>query len=127
MIVIPKSNGSNASNGSIFIKRAKFYEAKKLQDETVTEYYNKLLNLSINCEFSEQFNDRVLCDKFITGFRHGFIFDQLCSQHKHITISDALNLALKYESDFQNSSRNLIIDKSDGFEVEVSLYLFGVH
>lgn len=97
---------------SPFRERAKFYDAKKQQNESVTDYYTKLLNLSIGCEFNENFNERALCDKFITGFASGFIFEHLCNQNKDITFGDALNLALKYESDLQNDTDE-ICTKSD--------------
>lgn len=114
---------------SPFRERAKFYNAKKLQNETVMEYYTKLLDLSITCEFNEYFDDRVLCDKFITGFRHGLIFEHLCSQKKDITLIDALNVALKYENLLRQSSVEVISEfgtklnytknKSNDLEVEV--------
>lgn len=114
-----------------FKERTKFYEAKKLQSESVNDYYAKLVNLSKSCEFNENFDDRVLCDKFITGFASGFIFEQLCNQNKDITFSEALNLALKCESDLYNSSeeidsafdrhRDSTINKLNVLEEEVSL------
>lgn len=94
-----------------FRERAKFYEAKKLQEESVTEYYTKLLDLSITCEFKENFDERVLCDKFITGFAAGCIFEHLCDQNKDITLSEALHLALQYE-EIQNGTAGMIT-KSD--------------
>lgn len=112
---------------SPFRERAKFYNVKKQQNETVTDYYNKLLKLSISCEFSEHFDYRILCDKFITGFNAGFIFEHLCNQDKDITLHEALNLALKCESDLQNSTiielngtTNSTTDKYNESEEEVS-------
>lgn len=124
VILIPKDEPRIRSP---FRERAKFYEAKKLRSETVTEYYAKLLNLSISCEFNENFDDRVLCDKFITGFASGFIFEHLCNQDKEITFSEALNLALKYETDLQcettfDRTTNSTINKFNVSEEEVSLY-----
>lgn len=104
-MLIPKREPSIPSP---FKERADFYNANKLQNETVTEYYTKLLNHSIICEFNEYFNDLVLRDKFITGFRSGSIFEYLCNQSKDITLSEALNLALKIERDIQNSSTEMI-------------------
>lgn len=95
---------------SIFKERAKFYAAKKLQSESVTEYYDKLVNLSTSCEFNENFDDRVLCDKFITGFDPGFIFEHLCNQSKDLTFIEALNLALKCESGLPNSTEEIITE-----------------
>lgn len=106
-ILIPKQEPCIRSP---FRQRAKFYEAKKIENETVAEYYSKLLNLSISCEFSENFDDRVLCDKFITGFASGFIFEHLCNQNTEITISEALNLALQYEIDVQSSTEETITE-----------------
>lgn len=115
---------------SPFRERAKFYDAKKLQNESVTEYYTKLVNLSITCEFNEHFGDRVLCDKFITGFRHGLIFEHLCNQKKDVTLREALNVALKCENVLLQSSMamsskfdskaNSINNKLNDLEPEVS-------
>lgn len=126
-ILIPKQEPRIRSP---FRERAKFYEAKKLHSETVTEYYAKLVSLSISCDFDEDFDDVVLCDKFITGFENGFIFEHLCNQNKEITFSEALNLALKYETDLQcideintkfDGTANFAINKLNVSEREVSL------
>lgn len=110
-ILIPKQEPCIRSP---FRERAKFYDAKKQQNESVTDYYTKLLNLSIGCEFNENFDERALCDKFITGFAasDGCIFEHLCNQNKDITFSEALNLALKFETDLQNGTGE-ICTKSD--------------
>lgn len=117
-LIIPKDE---ATNGSPFRERAKFYEARKTNDETVFEYYTKLTSLSINCQFDDHF-DRILCDKFITGFRLGEIFDRMCNQNKDISLNDALDLALKFERDLTNAEGNTTsaeIRTLNDFEMEV--------
>lgn len=80
----------------IFQERRVFFEAKKRDEERVSEWYARIRRLAMDCAFGAHIEKFVL-NKFVTGFE-GKIFERLCEEDQHLTLKDALKKALTMEA-----------------------------
>lgn len=80
----------------IFQERRVFFEAKKRDEERVSEWYARIRRLAMDCAFGAHIEKFVL-NKFVTGFE-GKIFERLCEEDQHLTLKDALKKTLTMEA-----------------------------
>lgn len=82
---------------SLFRERAKFYSARQLKNETISEWFDRLKYLSAECKFGGRF-DTIMLDRFISGLRATSILDRLCEEDENLTIQRAVEIATNKES-----------------------------
>lgn len=100
-------NGHFSPTVPVFRKRIEFYNLRQGEVETCGNWYVKLKNAAIECKFGAKLND-VLKDKFVSGLRAGKVLDRLCEEDPETkTLKTMVELALKYESTFVNSIRDI--------------------
>lgn len=100
-------NGHFSPTVPVFRKRIEFYNLRQGEVETCGNWYAKLKNAAIECKFGAKLND-VLKDKFVSGLRAGKVLDRLCEEDPETkTLKTMVELALKYESTFVNSIRDI--------------------
>lgn len=90
---------------SIYRERIKFYSTTQGQAESVSEWHARIKKLAVNCKFGAIL-DQVLCDKFVTGMRSGFVLDKMCEQDyiEDKKLNDLVVAALKKEASMQERS-----------------------
>lgn len=91
----------------VFRERIDFYEAKQQDGESVNEWYARIHNLAVNCEFGADLNP-ILKDKFVCGMRKGNIRDRLCEESQTTTLERLLEVAQSRESTLQNQASDTI-------------------
>ncbi|XP_062542480.1 uncharacterized protein LOC134210451 [Armigeres subalbatus] len=84
----------------VFRERAKFFEARQGEGESIVEWSTRLKKLAANCEFGDQLNPFLL-NIFVTGMRRGPIFERLCEEEATSTLENLLKIAMKRESTMQ--------------------------
>lgn len=82
---------------SVFRVRVKFYLAKQDTHETIAQWFARIKNLSISCQFGDN-TDSVLLDRFISGLRASAILDRLCEENDGLTLQKAVEIATTKES-----------------------------
>lgn len=82
---------------SIYRERVKFYNAKQMARESISQWFARLKKLSVDCKFGDQF-DAVLLDRFICGLRSSAILDRLCEEEDILTLPKAIGIAINRES-----------------------------
>lgn len=95
---------------SVFRERAKFYLARQYANESISNWFARIKNLSVDCKFGEQF-DVIMLDRFISGLRATSILDRLCEEAEDLTIQKAVEIATSKES---SSSGNQEPDDNSG-------------
>lgn len=95
---------------SIFVERQKFYNAKQLESESVTDWSNRLRSLAILCDFNDTL-EAVLRDKFVTGTMKGPVLDKLFELDTAKTFAECVETALQREMTTKQKSKTLEINK----------------
>lgn len=80
----------------IFKERKKFYDAKQLQGESITEWHLRINTLAIDCDFGANLNT-ILMDRFICGLLKGKVFDRICEEEITVSYEQILKIALSKE------------------------------
>ncbi|KAJ8912466.1 hypothetical protein NQ315_014566 [Exocentrus adspersus] len=88
---------------SVFRKRIEFYEARQKQGETINEWYARMKNLAVNCNFGNLL-EPILKDKLVTGLTKGKILDRLCEEDEAKGIQELLELAVKREASMREQT-----------------------
>lgn len=81
----------------VWIERKTFYDAVKLEGESVQEWSVKLKGLAKNCNFGETL-DTKLVDIFISHFNPGKIRTELCSLKEDVSFIEAVKKAKVVEA-----------------------------
>ncbi|KAJ8971388.1 hypothetical protein NQ317_005087 [Molorchus minor] len=84
---------------SYFLERLKFYTAKRLLNESVSEWEARIKNLASNCKFGEELNV-VMRDIFVIGINNEKIMDRLFEEDAStttLTLNNVVKLALSKE------------------------------
>ncbi|KAJ8933974.1 hypothetical protein NQ314_013665 [Rhamnusium bicolor] len=88
-------------------ERIKFYEAKQKLSETISEWYARIKNLAVNCEFGTSL-ETILKDRLVSGLQKGRVLDRLCEEDTEKTLKQMVELAMKKESGFKEEEVNHI-------------------
>lgn len=88
---------------SVFAERCRFYEARQLDGESMTEWVNRVKKLSMQCDFGA-FMSLALRDKFISGMCKGPVFERVCKMKKDSTLSECIDAALLREMTLKEKS-----------------------
>lgn len=79
-------------------ERHKFYNARQKSAESVTEWFIRINQLSIECKFGGQ-HDGILLDRFVSGLKPSPILDRLFEEEASaLTLQEALDIAANKES-----------------------------
>lgn len=81
---------------SVFAERCRFYDARQMDGENVTDWANRVKKLSMQCDFGASM-DIVLRDKFVCGMVKGPILERMCEMEKNATLAECIEAALKRE------------------------------
>jgi hypothetical protein len=60
-------------------ERIKFYDLQHESNESISEWYARIRNASVNCNFGTQLTE-VLKNKFVVGFRKSKFLDRICEE-----------------------------------------------
>ena len=89
---------------SVFRGRIKFYTAKQYATESISDWFVRVKQLSIDCKFANNFDD-VILDRFISGLRPSPVLDRLCEEEDTLTLKQAVEIAVIKESSLKGSSK----------------------
>ena len=81
---------------TVWRERIKFYQAQQYENENIADWYARIKNLAVNCDFGNQLTN-ILRDKFMCGMREGKIQDRLCEEKGDKKFDELLQLALQKE------------------------------
>lgn len=95
----------------VYRERIEFYEATQGDSESVNDWYARIRNLSMNCEFGNNLQ-AILLDKFICGFKKGKIRDRLCEEKVDVKLEKILELALSKESSLEAEKKEIHVLKN---------------
>lgn len=73
-----------------FRERKSFYEAKMNSNETVNDWFNRISQLIVPCQFGRELNLKLLLDRFVVGLEDD-VFDIICDQLDLFNIKTLLN------------------------------------
>lgn len=103
-----------------FQHRQRFYNAKKNGDESISEWYNRLLSLALPCQFGFA-SSVIVLDKMVFGLEDKYV-DQLSKELGDLTLEESLKIAKQMEmSSYQYQFENNAFARdsnSDNSEVE---------
>lgn len=85
----------------IFRERAKFYDAKQNNGESVIDWLSRLKQLATECNF-ENLLDNLLRDKFITGLIKGPILDKALEMDVNAKLQDCVAAAIRKETNIKH-------------------------
>lgn len=77
--------------------RRDFYLTEQMENESVTQWYERLLRKSANCEFGRRL-ETVLIDKFVSGMRPSPVLDVMLKQRLPVSIDEMLRIAQNAEN-----------------------------
>lgn len=95
---------------SIYAERAKFYDSRQNETDTVTDWLTRLRSLAVRCEFGDHL-EFALKDKFITGIRKGPIVDKLYELEPTESFEKCVEAALKRELTANRKGETVDINK----------------
>lgn len=79
-------------------ERHRFYNAHQRPTESVTSWFIRINQLSINCKLGEK-QDDILLDRFISGLKPSAILDRLFAEEgSALTLQEAFEIATNKES-----------------------------
>ena len=111
----------------VIAERARFFEAKQLDDECDSEYIQRLRKVSQYCEFDKLNGEEDIVKlKFISGLRDGTIKQKLLEANiaKELTLNESVELVKNIEQiSYYTCSRHAIVDNNpkpstDTFDVD---------
>lgn len=80
----------------VFRERKTFHMSTKSENETVASWYARVKQLALNCKFGQNLEAFVL-NQFIMSLPSA-IFERLCEEDEHLSLSDALRKAMIMET-----------------------------
>lgn len=90
----------------VHAERYKFYEAKQEIGESITDWFARIKQLALNCEFGDEL-DHPLKDKFICGMAKGPILDKMFELKITDTLTEYFQAALRRELTVTHKHANL--------------------
>lgn len=81
----------SADKPSFQCRRA-FYSAEQMENESVMQWYQRLLRQSENCEFGQRL-ETVVMDKFVCGMRPSAVLDVMLKQRLPVSMDELLRTA----------------------------------
>lgn len=91
---------------SVHAERYKFYEAKQENGESITDWFSRVKQLALNCDFGDKL-DHSLKDKFICGMVKGPILDKMFELKTTDTLTECFDAALRRELTMTHKHANL--------------------
>lgn len=76
--------------------RKAFHSANKESDETVEEWYHRLQDLAVPCNYG-CYLEMLLLDKLVVGLDE-MILDGLCKESDHLSLENVIEFSRTYES-----------------------------
>lgn len=84
----------------VFRERARFFEARQGDAESIMEWSTRLKKLAANCDFGEDL-DVFIKNLFVVGLRRGPLFERVCEEEATASFDVLMKIALKKESTLQ--------------------------
>lgn len=78
-----------------FRDRRGFHQATKDNDETISDWFNRISALAKHCNFGHELN-AFLLDKFVFGLDEKY-FERLCQENGTLTLEKSFKIAAKFE------------------------------
>ncbi|KAJ8944310.1 hypothetical protein NQ314_009501 [Rhamnusium bicolor] len=75
------------------MKKNEFYDARQIEGEKISEWYVRVHNLSMNCEFENSLKQMVT-NRFVCGLLKGKIRNRICEEKPDVDLPKLLELAL---------------------------------
>lgn len=93
-----------------FNQRREFHGAKKIFNESITQWYNRLLTLTQQCAFGSASN-AFLLEKFIFGLDDGYV-NRLSMEFDAITLERSIQITRHLEdSNYQNQFQAIYVNE----------------
>lgn len=90
----------------VFRERKNFHMATKREEESISEWYARVKQLSLNCKFGQQLEQFVL-NQFIMGLPER-MFEKICEEDETITSETALRKALIWETKYSTNNEQQV-------------------
>ncbi|XP_062714146.1 uncharacterized protein K02A2.6-like [Aedes albopictus] len=84
----------------VFRERARFFEARQGDAESIMEWSTRLKKLAANCDFGIDL-DVFIKNLFVVGLRRGPLFERVCEEEATASFDVLIKIALKKESTLQ--------------------------
>lgn len=91
---------------SVHAERYKFYEAKQEIGESITNWFARMKQLALNCEFGDKL-DHSLKDKFICGMVKGPVLDKMFELKITDSLTECFEAALRRELTITHKQANI--------------------
>lgn len=78
-----------------FRDRRRFHQAVLADNETISDWFNRISALAKHCKFGHELN-AFLLDKFIFGLDEKY-FERLCQENGTLTLEKSFKIAMKFE------------------------------
>ncbi|KAG4074129.1 hypothetical protein HA402_014334 [Bradysia odoriphaga] len=95
------------------LHRKAFHLANKDSNETVDEWYHRLQDLALSCDYG-CYLEMLLLDKLVVGLDE-FILDRLCKEQKDLSLKNVIEFSRNYEvsSDHMDIKPEMVIVKQE--------------
>lgn len=87
--------GGNTITVATFRDRREFHQATKDNNESISDWFNRIGALAKHCSFGHELN-AFLLDKFIFGLDEKY-FERLCQESGTLTLEKSFKIAAKFE------------------------------
>lgn len=84
----------------VYHERKKFYQAEKMETESISAWFLRVKKLAAKCKFGAQL-DVFVTDRFVCGLQ-GKLFERLCEEDETLKLIDALKKATIAETRLTN-------------------------
>lgn len=88
---------------SAFKERVEFYNLMQQNNESISEWFARIKNKAIHCEFGASLDERIK-DEFVTGLLKGPILDKMCEQETTMSLKDIVDKARNKEATLKRST-----------------------
>lgn len=82
-------------SSSLVRYRRAFHLANKESNETVDEWYHRLQDLAVSCDYGS-YLEMLLLDKIVAGLDE-IILDHLCKEQNDLTLKEVIDFSRNYE------------------------------
>lgn len=90
-------NRKLSKNGT-YQTRRQFYREKQEEDETVNCWMERLVNMAVECNFRENYEE-ILLDRFVSGMKESYALRKICEEDSDgLTLRKAQRIAMDAEA-----------------------------
>lgn len=82
---------------TVFERRRKFYNATQVSNESIFNWYSRILELSENCEFGDAYSD-VMLDRFVSGLSSSSVADRIRTLPIDTKLYNLIDIAINLEN-----------------------------